>query len=211
MNNKDLLDISKITNSPSISGGGYVISAEQLNPDIEGSLRSDINKKLEANDEILIAKTLKLYHTAQSFQATSESNMVWFKLCTLEVRYRFGDSVVVCEFVGHDTADCHKSAYVRFMCCVKQQDVMGNLPIIELWLINAINFKEEQLKCIITANDANHTLGEIWCGVSVNYTSTVISYPIMIGSVVPTIDMALLQPSEVPSGIFTRVSVLKTS
>ena len=47
MNNKDLLDISKITNSPSISGGGYVISAEQLNPDIEGSLRSDINKKLD--------------------------------------------------------------------------------------------------------------------------------------------------------------------
>lgn len=54
MNNKDLLDKTRITNSPSISGGGYVISAEQLNPDIEGSLANKI--KNNKNDKDLFTR-----------------------------------------------------------------------------------------------------------------------------------------------------------
>lgn len=61
MNNKDLLDKAHITNSPSISGGGYVISAEQLNPDIEGTLRSNINELYDT--ELKINRSYMFYDT----------------------------------------------------------------------------------------------------------------------------------------------------
>ena len=96
MNNKDLLDKTCITNSPSILGGGYCISAEQLNPDIEGTLRSDINKLNIVLD----------FYTPKTFYVLPGTNC-WAKIATIKVTDSYANTPICFDLSRRGSRDLY--------------------------------------------------------------------------------------------------------
>ena len=161
MNNKDLLDISKITNSPSISGGGYVISAEQLNPDIEGSLANKINNKIDKN---------QLQFDIKSYGDTNGTmENAWYKLATIIISTVYQDALLIGECTNANTATTYQ-AYCKYRWRIKQQQPFGNNTINELSFIQAYNFTEDDARSIITKQDSDKTMAELWFRVSTVWT-----------------------------------------
>lgn len=176
MNSKDLLDITKITNSPSISGGGYVISAEQLNPDIEGSLRSDINNKLDKTGIAEYANNLKPRIIAN----ITYDNPDYFKVCEFNINQYYGRfSLIACIDHVYSNYLQPSSLIFKINACQKERLDSGVPPEFSLYSLCRCNYPLSDLVAICTEVKSQYSKIELYTKTQVNhkvYTLTPISY-----------------------------------
>lgn len=85
----------------------------------------------------------------------------WTKIATLQVTARYQDATVVLNFLSFGSAN-NNTSKATVMARLKQQDVMGNLPLLYVGVEDNAIIIPSDIRLVTTTTTAGQTLAELW-------------------------------------------------
>lgn len=144
------------------------------------------------------------YYVTKRYITTSSSssnNGKWTKVASIDLHKQFEDSNVLLECLSCELAA--NSCYAKFWWRVKQQDVLGNPPLLYINMIHcAEGFALTHFKSIITENSTSKTTAELYIYNPKTY-NTILFAPIINanGNIIFYSTQPYINDIDLPSGL----------